>query len=153
MLQYEREARKEAQAQLRQKVLQEKINKAGYQEKTAEDFKLDGEQLAAARAKVFLAGFYRQIGRLELLFPSQFASPSDNMDSAVVVSTDNANRETRKKLVDCQSTPQGQAMGCQMTLMGQVSMCTRTFAGNAIRTEPCLAVTNELQDFGGSSGR
>jgi len=106
-----------------------------------QDFKLDGKDLAAKRAKVRLQGFYKKFGNLDTLQPSAIAVAAAReygSDNGVPLLTDDATRTIRKVFLECGDNPM-RPLGCPVTISGHADLCN---VGNLVasRAVPCLVV-------------
>lgn len=115
----------------------------GYRFLSGKDFKLDGRELAEGNAKVAVTGIYTAVGRSDfLVVGGSWANPV-----TVGLLTENSTRETRARLIDCQSKMiYYETFGCErMTFLGTAVMCTRTTIAG-ISDEPCIAVDDSYQE-------
>jgi hypothetical protein len=104
----------------------------GYTPITFQDLILDKKDLASSGTKIALHGFYKPIGRNEILLRS------DNLDDEerIVLLTDNAERDTRKFLLVCREN----ANSCPVTVLGTVVKCASTDKYGAKSAELCFTV-------------
>ena len=114
----------------------------GYKLTTVRDFKLDGQQLAAANAKISVQGYYAKRGQLEAVLSNQveslmYAAGTASDDVGISIISKDASRTLRAYMMDCTTPYQGRS--CPVVLLGQVSICTRTTIVGTYTT-PCLIV-------------
>lgn len=109
------------------------------------NFLLDGKTMASAQERAMLSGFYIKQGNIERLFSNMLAIAMSReygqLNAGVGLLTEDANRETRAYLLECQQNPVASQTGCPVTLLGHASMCTVTSLVGS-HEEPCLVVEN-----------
>lgn len=106
------------------------------------DLVLDGKQLAGTNAKVMLTTFYRKVGEIEYIYPTQYDAYQGSNGFPIL--TEDAQRPLREYFmsVECAQSP----MGCRASVGGHVTTCQHLnplFANYP--PEPCLNVEVVIQ--------
>ena len=104
----------------------------GYTPITFQDLVLDKKDLASRGTKIALHGFYKPIGKNEILFRSD----NINDEERILLLTENAERDTRKFFLVCREN----AASCPVTVLGTVVKCAATDKYGAKSAELCFAV-------------
>jgi hypothetical protein len=104
----------------------------GYTPITFQDLVLDKKDLASWGTKIALHGFYKPIGKIEILFRSE----DINDDERIVLLTENAERDTRKFFLVCREN----AESCPVTVLGTVGKCASIDKYGAKSAELCFTV-------------
>lgn len=110
----------------------------GYTTITADDFVLDSKVIIASGKKVVVEGYYRKIGNLEGLYPTQDAANAAERVADIPhinLLTDDAARDLRAYFLKC--GPGRDMLGCWTRVRGHAEMCSLTILGNTI-PKPCL---------------
>lgn len=135
----------------------EKFHAPPFAEMPIETFILDGRELAAKRIPVRLSGFYILQGRLEAIYGSRLEAIRATQGTGTgqapraVLLTDNASRDLRKRLLECQSNPTLSQVGCQITVNGIATSCTVSNIYGVSHIEPCVNVEDGYVEQGISS--
>jgi hypothetical protein len=114
-----------------------KEKERGYTPYKFEDYLLDKKDLAENKTKIAIHGFYKYVGRTNLLLRSA-SSDVDNYDEILILLTDNAERDTRKYFLTCRDN----AEICSVTVLGTVVKCALTDNYGANTDALCFAVDN-----------
>lgn len=110
----------------------------GYATITTDDFILDSKDLIKSNKKIVIEGYYRKIGNLEGLYPTQdAANAADRVIEVPHINllTDEAARNLRAYFLKC--GPGRDMLGCWTRVRGHAETCTLTVLGNTI-PRPCL---------------
>lgn len=117
----QREAeRLQTQAQAAWQEVIQKAESRGYRLVTSfNDLVLDGKQLANANAKIMLMAFYRKIGEIEYVYPTQYDAYQGVNGFPIL--TEDAQRPLREYFmsVECAQSP----MGCRASVGGHMTTC------------------------------
>jgi uncharacterized protein len=111
--------------------------KQGYQEITFEDFKLDGEKLAATNAKLMMRGIPKKFGDIDTLqpgLPGVFAARL--LSTGIPLLAEDGTRDVRKIILECS----GSFFDCFVTVIGHADICSQTNVYGTSKSVPCLAV-------------
>jgi hypothetical protein len=115
----------------------------GYNSISFEDFAVDGKSLAREETRVSITGIYKKEGQMEKLYSSMIGmltTQGNPAGAGVDLMTENATRDTRKYLYNCQQSPVLNATGCQFTILGHATLCERTIFGVPTTVVPCIDV-------------
>jgi hypothetical protein len=115
----------------------------GYRPMTVRAFKIDGKQLAVESTKIAVLGAYLHEGRMDYIAVGSYSHPVE-----IPLLIDDASRETRVRLLQCQEKPLNTwNTGCQdVILLGHAAICTlTTLAGSS--EEPCIAVEDSYMQY------
>lgn len=105
------------------------------------DFVIDGPSLAARHAHIKLTGTYHTDQGIDTLYADDqamiLASNAGMNEPSVRLLTENASRNARAAIYQCQQNPYA---GCKVTIVGVVGYCALTNTFGATRKTPCLDV-------------
>ena len=106
------------------------------------NFIIDGPALAKNNARIEVTGSYLHVGNVDALFADQLAAARERStpdpQPHLIVLSENATRELRALLVNCQANPVTSQLGCRLTIRGWATFCSITSSFGAERSEPCL---------------
>ena len=117
-----------------------------YQAVSVRDFAENGRELAAAGAKVSLSGAYILQGNREVLYADVQAiiktryGPQTGTQPSVVLLTNAASDQFRRRSRSCQTDPSAAQVGCMVKIRGRAAMCTPNDAPGERREGPCVNV-------------
>jgi hypothetical protein len=111
----------------------------GYKVISVEDFKLDGNDLAASATRVAVSGYYHFLTQnAEFLYSAK--NVADNSpDDGIFLLTDGASRATRAAFLNCRQTGRGDLIGaCPVKITGHATICRKLLISEL--QYPCLDV-------------
>jgi uncharacterized protein (TIGR02246 family) len=117
-----------------------------YQSLTVQEFLADGTKLAAAGAKVSIAGAYILQGSRELLYPDVQAIikmkyvQKSGVQPTVPLLTHDASDQFHRRLLACQTDPSASEVGCTVKIRGIAALCKATTASGDAAEVPCVNV-------------
>lgn len=109
----------------------------GYILKTPKDFSLDKGEIPQG-AKIIMLGFYKSLGNIKMISDKSILS-SYNPVGAMLL-TENASRDTRSHMLDCDRYNQP----CLMFLAAHVTKCWVSIFGVRENNNICLSVESEV---------
>jgi TPR repeat protein len=110
----------------------------GYKRMSFTDFQLDAKTMRTGK-RLSINGFYEVNGQMQSLTEEPSQMQMLNAYKLLLLSED-APRDTRKKLIELQNKACGHHLICQITVLGHVQPCSETLLGKKVRDTMCLAV-------------
>jgi hypothetical protein len=105
-----------------------------------DDFELDAGNRLPYGKRVAVTGLYGAFGQMEVLSRDLLAATQNSNSYKIVLITNNAPREVRKRMIELKSSPCGMASMCKIAVSGYIDKCNVTWLGARVRATSCLVV-------------
>ena len=108
----------------------------GYTKISIDDFQLDAESLPNGK-KIYVDGYYEIFGDIQYLV--RFPTAGQPQQYQIPLLSGNANRESRKVLIQMQQSCVAGRSACKMTVIGKVTRCKITFL-SVSKNKTCIDI-------------
>lgn len=130
-------AEKKAVAKAKTDKMYSDLAAKGYTKISIDDFQLDADSLPNGK-KVYIEGFYEVFGEIQYLVRIPTAGYQQQQYQIPLLSED-ADRETRKRLIKIQQSCTAGQSACQITVIGKVTPCKVSFFSTS-KNKTCINI-------------